>query len=207
METNSDPLALLAFDPAAAVIRAFTDTHVLTKLREFAEKMEHYLNLVPAQESPQGISDSTADPTAKEENYSDPLALLAFDPAAVVIRAFTDKQVLKKLREFAETFNATMAVRLATKSNQTLNDAARDADAKTPTNQDENTKAAAEGLFMLREPAKKYFECIVCGRTVFTKRPVKYRLDTKITQGDAAGRELVRVGRKHCDEFHRNTWV
>jgi hypothetical protein len=82
--------------------------------------------------------------------------------------------------------------------------------AKTPgvcSINDGNKKAAAEGLSLLREPAEKYFVCIVCGRTVFTKRTVKYQFDTKITQGDAAGRELVRVGRKHCDEFHRNTWV
>jgi hypothetical protein len=92
-------------------------------------------------------------------------------------------------------------------TNETFNVVARDANATHSKNLDGNKKDAAEALFLLREPAKKYFGCIVCGRTVFTKRPVKYRLDKKITQGDAAGRELVRVGRKHCDEFHRNTWV
>jgi hypothetical protein len=92
-------------------------------------------------------------------------------------------------------------------TNETFNVVARDANAAPSKNLDGNKKDAAEALFLLQESAKKYFGCIVCGRTVFTKRPVKHRLDTKITQGDAAGRELVRVGRKHCDEFHRNTWV
>lgn len=101
-----------------------------------------------------------------------------------------------------------MAVQLeGAPTNETFNVVSSDANAKPKGILDGNKKAAAEGLFLLRQPAENYFECVVCGRNVFTKRPVKYLLDMKITQGDAAGRELVRVGRKHCEEFHRTTWV
>jgi hypothetical protein len=73
-----------------------------------------------------------------------------------------------------------------------------------------NTDLAAAALLDLgqRSPKTSFqFQCIVCGEVIQTKRPVKYQLEHRITQCTVGERELVRLGRKHCQDFHREMWI
>jgi hypothetical protein len=69
---------------------------------------------------------------------------------------------------------------------------------------------AAEALLDLGQISPKtkcQFECIVCCAVIQTKRPVRYQLEHRIGQRTATERELVRLGRKHCEECHRDMWI
>jgi hypothetical protein len=74
----------------------------------------------------------------------------------------------------------------------------------------QNVDEAAAALLDLgqKSPITQFqFQCIVCGEVIHTKRRVKYDLMDRITQSNTGERELVRVGRKHCEDRHRNMWI
>jgi hypothetical protein len=68
-----------------------------------------------------------------------------------------------------------------------------------------------EALLDLKQHRKNeqryYYECIVCKARIPTKHKVKYRYDVKIKQGDAATRDMVKAGRRHCQKYHDGAWV
>jgi hypothetical protein len=51
------------------------------------------------------------------------------------------------------------------------------------------------------------FFCLVCKAQVSTRHQVKYNYDLKIKQCDAASRDMVKVGRRHCQKHHNDTWM
>jgi hypothetical protein len=55
--------------------------------------------------------------------------------------------------------------------------------------------------------AKNHFKCIVCGEILHTTRPVYYPITKCIPQYGLSDKELVKVGRKHCETSHPKTWI
>jgi hypothetical protein len=51
------------------------------------------------------------------------------------------------------------------------------------------------------------FFCSVCEAQVNTRHQVKYKHGIKIKQCDAASRDMVKVGRRHCQKNHNDTWM
>jgi hypothetical protein len=51
------------------------------------------------------------------------------------------------------------------------------------------------------------FFCLVCKAQVTTRHQVEYKHDLKIKQCDAASRDMVKVGRRHCQKNHNDTWM